>query len=59
MDEFKWTINEEQANLILETDTVAITKSSIFNDIDLTEEERMKRAAKILEKWRKIQTEEE
>lgn len=54
-----WTINEEQANKILETNPITITESNVFNDLDITKEERIKRATRVLRNWRKVQTEEE
>lgn len=47
----KWTLNEEQVKLILNTKPVQIKESDVFSDIHLSQEERRKHASAILKKW--------
>jgi hypothetical protein len=44
----KWTLNEEQAKKIVESEPIKITESEVFNDLTLPKKERIKNAQKII-----------
>ena len=48
-----YTINEEEANLILNTKPIKIKESGIFNDLNLSKRERLAHAASILNSRKK------
>lgn len=48
----EWTLNEEQINKIIETKPRKIPESTVFNDLSLPKEERIKHASMILRIWK-------
>ncbi|MED3792415.1 hypothetical protein P4571_08160 [Niallia alba] len=49
----KYTLNESEAKMIAETPRRKVVKTGIFNDLDLTKSDRIKRAASILDSRKK------
>ena len=48
-----FTINEHQANLILNTPRTIIKETNVFSDLKLSKPERLANARRILESWEK------
>lgn len=48
-----WTLNDEQAQKIIETEPTKVKKPNYFNGFHLSKEDRIKYAKKALEKWKK------
>lgn len=47
-----YTLNEEQALQILNTEPAVIKESNVKNDLFMTREERIENARKILKDWK-------